>query len=339
MAYIILNKNNFFNNLDIIAKSTKGRDKIALVLKDNAYGHGLLEMASLAKEGGVKKAVVRTAKEAEAVCDFFEYILVLAEIPLSKNDKIRYTINDINSIERFPQGCRVELKVDTGMHRNGIDINELEEAFVKIKDAKLVLEAVFTHHRSADELTSEWFWQKENFKTVKEESQRLSQKYGFGTLRFHSSNSASLFRHESFDEDMARVGIAAYGCLELPEALHMEKLKPVLSLWADKISQRELKVGERVGYGGEYTAASDCIIGNYEFGYGDGFLRCCAKEGYKTPEGIELLGRISMDNSTFAGCEEKLLVFSDARVVAKYAKTISYEVLTSLKPEIKRVVI
>lgn len=339
MAYIILNKNNFFNNLDIIAKSTKGRDKIALVLKDNAYGHGLLEMASLAKEGGVKKAVVRTSKEAEAVCDFFEYILVLAEIPLSMSDKIRYTINDINSIERFPQGCRVELKVDTGMHRNGIDINELEEAFMKIKDAKLALEAVFTHHRSSDELTSEWFWQKENFKTVKEESQRLSQKHGFGTLRFHSSNSASLFRHESFDEDMARVGIAAYGCLELPEALHEEKFKPVLSLWADKISQRELKAGERVGYGGEYTAPSDCIIGNYEFGYGDGFLRCCAKEGYKTPEGIELLGRISMDNSTFASCEEKLLVFSDARVVAKYAKTISYEVLTSLKPEIKRVVI
>ena len=238
MAYIILNKNNFFNNLDIIAKSTKTRDKIALVLKDNAYGHGLLEMASLAKEGGVKKAVVRTSKEAAAIYDFFDYILVLAEIPSVESDKIRYTINDIKSVDRYPQGCRVELKVDTGMHRNGIDMSELEDAFVKIKDARLLLEAVFTHHRSADELTSEWFWQKENFKIVKEESKLLSQKYGFGTLRFHSSNSASLLRHENFDEDMARVGIAAYGCLELPKGFDADGFRPVLSLWADKISQR-----------------------------------------------------------------------------------------------------
>ncbi|TKI71181.1 alanine racemase [Sulfurimonas crateris] len=339
MAYIILNKNSFFNNLDIISKSTKGRDKIALVLKDNAYGHGLLEIASLAKEYGVKKAVARTSKEAEAIYDFFEYILVLAEIPSSKNDKIRYTINDINSIDKFPQGAKVELKVDTGMHRNGISASDLEEAFLKIKDAKLLLEAVFTHHRSSDELTSEWFWQKENFKRVKEESKILSQKYGFSTLRFHSSNSASLFRHDSFDEDMARVGIAAYGCLELPKGLQIDGFKPVLSLWANRISQRELREGERVGYGGDYTAIKDCTIGNYDFGYGDGFMRCCAGIGYKTPDDIELIGRISMDNSTFMSADDKLLIFDDARVVAKYAKTISYEVLTSLKSEISRTIV
>ena len=55
MAYIILNKNNFFNNLDIIAKRTKSVDKIALVLKDNAYGHGLVEVAAMAHEYGIKK--------------------------------------------------------------------------------------------------------------------------------------------------------------------------------------------------------------------------------------------------------------------------------------------
>lgn len=339
MAYIILNKNSFFNNLDIIAKSTKGRDKIALVLKDNAYGHGLLEIASLAKEYGIEKAVVRTSKEAEAIYDFFDYILVLAEIPSSKNDKIRYTINDINSIDKFSQGAKVELKVDTGMHRNGIAESDLEEAFVKIKDAKLLLEAVFTHHRSSDELTSEWFWQKENFKRVKEKSSTLAKKYGFGTLRFHSSNSASLFRHDSFDEDMARVGIAAYGCLELPKGLQVEGFKPILSLWANRISQRELRAGERVGYGGDYTALKDCTIGNYDFGYGEGFLRCCADAGYKTPGDIELIGRISMDNSTFVSSDERLLIFDDARVVAKYAKTISYEILTSLKPEISRTIV
>lgn len=338
MAYIILNKNSFFNNLDIIAKSTKGRDKIALVLKDNAYGHGLLEMASMAKEYGIKRAVVRTCQEANVVESFFEYILVLGEIPASKSDKIRYTINDIKSIKKFPHGTKVELKVDTGMHRNGIAMSELEEAFLKIKESALVLEAVFTHHRSSDELTSEWFWQKENFADVKEKSRKFSLEFGFGSLRFHSSNSASLFRQKDFDEDMARVGIAAYGCIELPDALQVKELKPVLSLWASRVSSREIKAGERVGYGGDYAAAEDCVLGNYDFGYGDGFLRACAC-GYKTPDGTELVGRISMDNSTFKSDKEKILVFDDAREVAPFAGTISYEVLTSLKSEIKRTVI
>jgi alanine racemase len=339
MAYIILNKNNFFNNLDIIAKSTKGRDKIALVLKDNAYGHGLLEMASMAKEYGVKKAVVRTMEEAKQIESFFEYILVLGRTQTAlKSQKIRYTINDIASIDKFEHGTKVELKVDTGMHRNGIAMSELEEAFLKIKEAGLILEAVFTHHRSSDELTSEWFWQKENFAVVKEKSRKFSLEFGFGSLRFHSSNSASLFRQLDFDEDMARVGIAAYGCIKVPDALHVKELKPVLSLWASRVSSREIKAGERVGYGGDYVAAEDCVLGNYDFGYGDGFLRACAC-GYKTPDGTELVGRISMDNSTFKSDKEKILVFEDARDVAPFAKTISYEVLTSLKPEIKRTVI
>lgn len=335
MAYITLNKNNFFNNLDIIAKSTKSVDKIALVLKDNAYGHGLLEMASLAKEYGVKKAVVRTCQEAQVIEDFFEYVLVLGEIPKEKSEKIRYTINDINTITKFPKETKVELKVDTGMHRNGISIDELKIAFTKIKQAGLILEAVFTHHRSADELTSEWFWQNDNFKSVKREAIYLAKEYGFENLRFHSSNSASLFRHVDFDEDMARVGIAAYGCMQLPNSLHVDNLKPVLSLYASKISSRELKAGDRVGYGGDYTAIRDFIVSNYNFGYGDGFLRSCAGS-YKTPHGIELAGRVSMDNSSFLSDEEELLIFDNASSVAAYAKTISYEVLTSLKPDIKR---
>lgn len=335
MAYITLNKNNFFNNLDIIANHTKGADKIALVLKDNAYGHGLVEMASLAKEYGIKKAVVRTCQEAQVIDEFFEYILILSDIPEVRSEKVRYTINDITSISKFPQGTKVELKVDTGMHRNGIEMSELKDAFVKIKEAGLILEAVFTHHRSADELTSEWFWQNDNFKIVKQEAAYLAKEFGFDKLRFHSSNSAALFRYSDFDEDMARVGIAAYGCMKLPNSLHVQNLKPVLSLYASKISSREVKIGERVGYGGDYEAIQNCIVSNYNFGYGDGFLRSCAS-GYKTSDGTELVGRVSMDNSSFLSDKDELLIFDDASNVAAHAGTISYEVLTSLKSYIKK---
>ena len=338
MAYITLNKNNFFNNLDIIANKTKSKDKIALVLKDNAYGHGLLEVSSMAKEYGIKKAVVKSYDEALKIESYFEYILVLADFPKAVNDKIRYTINDINSINKFPSGTKVELKVDTGMHRNGIAMSELKDAFSKIKEQGLVLEAIMTHHRSADELSSEWFWQNENFEKVKMEANYLDEEFGFKELRFHSCNSAALFRNNDFDEDMARVGIAAYGCLELRAPFGDTGLKPILSLYAEKLSTRKIVKGQSVGYGAAFSAYKDLVVSNYDFGYGAGFLRICSND-YTNPEGKQLVGRISMDNSSFLTDEDELLIFEDASEVAKSAKTISYEVLTSLKGDIKREII
>ena len=338
MAFITLNKNNFFNNLDIISKRSKAKDKIALVLKDNAYGHGLLEVASLAQEYGISRAVVQSVAEAKKIEDFFEYILVLADFPKEKSKKTRYTINDIKTIKQFPKNTKVELKVDTGMHRNGIAMSELEAAFEMIKKQELRLEAVFTHHGCADEPGEFFDLQNRNFDEVKRSSKELAKKYGFGELRFHSCNSAALFRTENFDEDMARVGIAAYGCMQLPSAFDEKALKPVLSLFAKKISSRELKKGDRVGYGATYTADKDCVVSSYDFGYGDGFLRVCSNN-YSTPNNIKLLGRISMDNSSFLSDENELLIFDDARVVAREAKTIGYEVLTSLKADIKRVLV
>ena len=335
MAYITLNKNNFFNNLDIISKRSKAKDKIALVLKDNAYGHGLLEVASMAKEYGIKRAVVQTSVEAKMVEDFFEYILVLAGFAQESSENIRYTINDINAIKNFPKDTRVELKVDTGMHRNGIVMSELKAAFEAIKKQGLRLEALFTHHGCADELNEFFDLQNRNFEEVKRKSTELAGKYGFPKPRFHSCNSAALFRTDNFNEDMARVGIAAYGCMQLPSAFDEKALKPVLSLFANKISSRELKKGQSVGYGATYTTEKDCVISNYDFGYGNGFLRLCSNK-YTTPQNIKLLGRISMDNSSFLSQEDELLIFDDARVVAKVAATISYEILTSLKSDIRR---
>lgn len=330
MAYITLNKNNFFNNLDIIAKLTCDKDKIALVLKDNAYGHGILEVAEMAREYGLTKAVVQSNAEAKVIEDFFEYILVLADVPKEKNPKIRYAINDIKAVKKFPKGTKVELKVNTGMNRNGIEMQELESAFALIEKQELELEAVFTHHACADELDEFYEIQKKNFKLVKEASKK--------SLRFHSCNSAALFRESAFDEDMARVGIAAYGCLELPFESLAPQLKPMLSLYAKKISSRVLNAGDSVGYGATFKADKQMIVSNYDFGYGHGFLRACSNI-FQTKEGVKIVGRISMDNSSFISDAEELLIFDDARDVSKVVKTISYEVLTSLKANIKRKII
>lgn len=337
MAYIKLNKSNFFNNLDIIAKQTKAVDKIALVLKDNAYGHGLLEVAQMASEYGIAEAVVRSEEEARAISKLFRCILILADLPKRAEANFVYTINDLECIAKMPRGVSVELKVDSGMHRNGVSAGEIEKAFELIDDADLDLVGVFTHHRCADELSSEWFWQEKNFSLVVEKARRLSR----SKLRFHSSNSAALFRHSDFNGDLARVGIAAYGCLEMPEALKVSGLKPVLSLWASKNSSRHLLSGSRVGYGGEGEVSSNKgeVVSNYDFGYADGFFRSNAKSEFRSACGAKLVGRISMDNSSFETDDEEICVFDDASKVAKNAKSISYEILTALKPHLKRVVV
>jgi len=330
MAYITLSKQNFFSNLDSITAHIGSIDKLALVLKDNAYGHGILEMAALAEEYGITKAVVRCIPEAKMIDKYFEYILVLADIP-SVADEHVYTINSLEEITRFPKESRVELKVDTGMHRNGVMVDEIDEAIATCKKQGLKLEAIFTHFRSADELSSEWFFQKKQFDSIKETYKDLG-------LRFHSANSAGVFRSSTCNEDMVRVGIGAYGCLEMLESFHTPTLKPVLSLYADKISTKQLLKSNAIGYGATFTCKENSTVSTYDVGYADGVFRILSNN-YTSPNGSKLLGRVSMDNCSFEGEEKSLLIFDDARVIAKHAMTLSYEVLTSLKFYIRREVV
>jgi alanine racemase len=337
MPLIEIKKENFFNNLDIIAQKTKSKDKIALVLKDNAYGHSLELIAQLAQEYGVTKAVVRNSQEAHQIASYFPYILVLGDIPKTNNTPFHYTINSLEAIEKFPNNTKVELKVDTGMHRNGIAMDELEEAFFLIDKQKLQLKAVFTHHRSADELTSEWFWQNKNFEKVQQEALTLAKRYNIKTLHFHKDNSASLFRTHNFTLSMARVGIAAYGYLETPFCNEVA-LQPVLQLKAKKIATQKLPKNSRVGYGGSGMLHNDSYVSTYDIGYGDGFFRALSND-FVTSDGAKIVGRISMDSSSFYTTQKELLIFDNAKQIAKKLNTISYEVLTALKENIPRVVV
>lgn len=338
MAYITLNKANFFHNLDIITQKTQSKTKVALVLKDNAYGHGIEKIATLAQSYGITRAVVRTYAEAQQIADFFSNILILSEMPQKLlEEKFCITINDITQIKKLPPLLHVALKVDTGMHRNGIAMGNISEAFRLIQKQKLHLKEVFTHHRSADSLTSEWFWQNENFKKVKEQVKKLSKKYNIPLPLFHSANSASLFRTHTFDEAYARIGIAAYGLLE-GEVFHPLPLKPILSLYATKLSTQQLQKNMCIGYNASWCAGEKMEAGCYDVGYGDGFFRSLSNN-YTTPDGATLLGRVSMDNTTFCTTKGELLIFDDAREVAKKVNTISYEVVTSLKEYIERKII
>jgi len=331
MAFIKINKENFYHNLNQIALKTGSVDKIAIVLKDNAYGHGLELIAKLASVFGIKQAVVRNIEEAKQIKTLFEKILVLGDT-IIKDEKYSFTINSIDEIKKAQKGAKVELKVDTGMHRNGIAYKQLDKALEQIKERGLVLVGVMTHYRSADELSSEFFWQQKNFERVKEKVKTA----GFKNTRFHSYNSAAILRSKHFDEDLVRVGIGAYGYNELAAVFDKVELKPVLSLYAKKIATRRLKKGERVGYGGEFTATQTMTVSTYDIGYGDGWCRGDVHKPYITAERLPLLGRVSMDFITVASDKNEICIMSNAQIAAKQFATISYEITTSLSSNIKR---
>jgi alanine racemase len=331
MAFIKINRENFYHNLNQITLQTGSKDKVAIVLKDNAYGHGLVLMAKLASEFGIKHAVVRKTTEAQQIESFFETILVLGD-SIIKDEKYSYTINSVDDITQAQKGAKVELKVDTGMHRNGICIDEIEEALEAIEKQGLNLVGLMTHYRSADELSSELFWQQKQFEVVKEKV----KKHGFKNVRIHSHNSATILRTKAFSEDLVRVGIGAYGYNELPHPFDVLPLKPVLSLHAKKVSSRVLNKGERVGYGGDYVTPKEMTVSTYDLGYGDGWCRGDVRTPFMTAEQLPILGRVSMDFISLATDKDEVCVVSNAQDAAKQLDTISYEVITALHSDIER---
>ncbi len=334
MAFITLSRDNFYHNLNQIALKTGSKEKIAIVLKDNAYGHGLEPMARMASEFGIQHAVVRNYLEAKEIESLFESILILGGEAVP-GERFSYAINSLEDIARIPAGTRVELKVDTGMHRNGIAMNDLVPALERIRQKKLHLIGVMTHFRSADVLSSELFWQRKQFERVK----KIVAEAGFTQIRIHSHNSAAILRSQDFNEDMVRVGIAAYGYNELPKVFDNIGLKPVLGLYAKRVATHILKEGERVGYGGAFTAPKEMRITTYDLGYGDGWPRGDSDNPYLTAEGLPMLGRVSMDFVTLETDAEEVCIMDHAQKAACHFDTISYEMTTALSPNIERSVI
>ncbi len=336
MSYIRLSRANYFHNLSFLIKKLGSIDKLAVVLKDNAYGHGLLEIASLSHQFGIKRAIVRSHKEALDVERFFDNItILLPSCNYSYNPKFSLVVNTLDDLLSFDKRSALHLKVDSGMHRSGIVMNELDEALKIVKREKLNLEAVMTHFRSADELSGELFWQIENWREIK---RRVSKLYSKKIL-FHSANSATILRLDSYEDDFARCGIATFGYHHLPRSFGLFDLKPVMSLHANKISTRSLKKGQRVGYGGIFYATKDIKISLYDIGYGDGFFRFDGIGNLSISDGRNILGRISMDSFSVEGEDDEIIVFENVQDIASFFKTISYDILVKLSPSIKRVIV
>ncbi len=340
MSLIKLSQSALNANIKEISKKAP-IEKIYAVLKDNAYGHGLLQFGEMCARGGMKNAIVRDKNEALRLSTSFQNILCLAEPQeFGAYENIHFAVNSFALLKEMPSRSKIHLKVDSGMHRNGVAPNELIAALELAYARNINIYGVFSHFRSADELSSESFWQEKKFLELKKIIVEFCNAKGIKIPIFHIQNSAGLFRSGSLGEfDVARVGIALYGYLDMPKAFEKPNLTPVLSLWADKISSRTLKAGQAIGYGAIGKINRDSVVSVYDIGYADGFMRVKCDGEYILPNGSRLIGRVSMDNICVESEEKCVCVFENAENLAKRYNTISYEIITRLNPSINRVVV
>ena len=331
MSELVLNRSAYIHNLTKIFAKAGGKDRVILVLKDNAYGHGAAFVGREAASYGIKFCAVKNEAEARELEPFFEHILILSHIPHGgESERFIYAINDISLIAKFKKGARVHIAVDTLMHRNGVAVDETRVACEAALAHGLQICGAFTHFRSAEELSGDYFVQRQNFAAAKAVVREIC---GGSNLTFHSHNSAATERFGELADECVRVGIAAYGYAQFDNSL---ELKRVASLWAHKVSGRVLKKGQCAGYGAKFCASEDMKIAVYDLGYGDGLLRYAGEGELKTAGGQRLLGKMSMDSFCCEDVGDKICVFDDARVWADFFGTISYDVLTKLSPSINR---
>jgi alanine racemase len=233
---------------------------------------------------------------------------------------------------------QVWLKVNSGMNRLGFAPQDIPSVLEKLKTHPAVRDiTLMTHFASADE-TSGVAAQLELFNA-------LAAPY---SMARSLANSAALLRYPATHADWVRPGIMLYGASPFVDtAAQQLGLRPVMTLQSEIISVRELKTGERVGYGGSFCAESPMRIGTVACGYADGYPRHAPTgtpvlvEGQRT----RTLGRVSMDMlsvdlSTLPDAEpgSRVTLWGSGlpvEEVAHAAGTISYELLCALAPRVQ----
>lgn len=264
--------------------------QLCAVVKAGGYGHGSIDVAYAALEGGATWLAVALVEEGHALRDagIGVPILVLSEPPpdvMSEAFDARltptiYTVQGVDAAAAAAAGggggaaggkWQVHLKVDTGMHRVGAHpADALEIARRIVAAPSLHLGGTFTHLATADEPSRpETAEQLELFDRTLDELSRASMDPG---LR-HAANSAGALVHPSARLDMVRVGIALYGIEPAPGLASDTELQPAMSLHAEVTMVKHLAAGDGVSYGLRHVFERPSTVAVVPLGYADGIPR------------------------------------------------------------------
>jgi alanine racemase len=337
--------------------------KVMLVVKANAYGHGLVEV-SKALAGKTDYVGVAVLEEGILLRNLgvTAPIIVLGGI---WSDQIpQYLENDLtltaSSVERLEQinsaaaqmgvKARVHLKIDTGMERLGIhyySAHFLQEAALKCSHVDV--EGIFSHIANADspDLTHARL-QLERFNEVV----RFYERRSLPMPIRHIANSAAVLQLPESYLDMVRPGIMLYGVYPSPQVPHSIKVEPALAWKSRVVYFKVVKPGHAVSYGSTWQSDHLVRVVTVPVGYGDGYFRSMSNRarviirGKKYPQ----VGSICMDqlmvniewDSAFHGDEVVLLGEANGERItvedlAEWAGTIPYEILTNINTRVPRV--
>jgi len=345
-----------------------GRDvKVITVVKADAYGHGLRQIAALLMQSGTDVFGVANLAEAASIRTVGKGwpILMLGaclpeEIPIAVRDEVMPTISSMAEAQQFSKAAgrvgktvRVHVKVDTGMGRLGVSISDAASLIDGVRKLPgLNLAGIYTHYSSAEDNARFSRGQCRQFEKVISPILQNNQ-----VDYIHVNNSAAVLFEPCSVFNTVRPGLLVYGIVpsskrKLPADL-IRHLRPALR-WKCRVSfVKEVSAGTPLGYGGAFVTRRKTRVATITAGYGDGYLR--AGSGHAKVlvggERCAVLGRVSMDQmlvdvtgvSAVEAGDEVVLIGRqgggsiEANEVATWCGTIPWEVLTNITYRVPRV--
>jgi len=350
-------------NLHLIRSDLPRAVKFLAVVKDEAYGHGALDIARIALQEGVWGFGLSTLEEAMILRDggITAPLLLLgerqeAELEWCVAHDLTVCVNEPHTVRNlarvaaaFDKQVPVHVKINTGMSRYGVRWDEALPLIEQILAEKsLRLEGVMSHFSQSDE-TDKAFANLQ-FARFQEVLQALTARGIHVPLR-HTCNSGGFLDLPHAHLDMVRLGILMHGVFPSTVCRRIPGIEPVMSVKARIAAIQKLKPGEVVGYGMRYTAKTERRIAVLPIGYGDGFPRV-RNEGGVLLHGqrAPLIGGIAMDALIVDITDIPEAKMWDEAVImgrqgdqeisvhdlAKLKNSVSYEVLTSWRLRLRR---
>ncbi|MDM5154627.1 alanine racemase [Bacillus sp. DX1.1] len=335
-------------------------------VKANGYGHGAVEVAKSAIEAGVNQLAVAFVDEGIELREagITAPILILGYTPVEATaEAIQYDImmtiyriEDLKGIdqvaERLGKKARIQVKIDTGMSRIGLQEEEVLPFLEELKNMKHVeVEGMFTHYSTADEIDKTYTIMQT---TLFEKAVNTAKELRIHIPFIHSSNSAGSMELSNTFQNMVRVGIGIYGMYPSREVDHtVVAMQPALSLKSKVAHIKHAKKGRGVSYGNTYVTSGEEWIATVPIGYADGYNRLLSSKGHALINGIRVpvIGRVCMDQLMLDVTKAMPVQVGDEVVfygkqgeeeitveeIADMLGTINYEVTCMLDRRIPRV--
>jgi alanine racemase len=376
LNWIELSSHAIGNNIGKFRRRIGDSVVLGAVIKANAYGHGMLEIAEMTQQAGVDWFCVDGLEEGVALRQAGHKlpILIMGYIPLDSletvvEENLRPVLTCRRSIERLNEiavgsGDRVavHLEIETGTYRQGIPETEIQQLAGLIADAEaLSLEGLCTHFANIEDTTDHDYaeMQIERFGAAA----RALKADGHDIPVRHTACSAAGLLFTRTHLDMIRLGISLYGYWPSRETYvaSLERGKPSIELlpvmtWKTRIAQlTTVPEGSFIGYGCSYRVTRNSRIALLPVGYHDGYDRELSGIGHVIVKGrrAPVRGRICMnmfmvDVTDIPGVEQEDEVVllgqqGDEQVTAEHLAswcgTISYEILARIQPAFPRVIV